>query len=41
MISVENDNSTDEKDKTGRMIVAISTKEITKPNESGNMKFGK
>jgi hypothetical protein len=37
--SVEDGNSTDGKDKAGRMIAAISTKELTKPN--GPRKHGK
>jgi hypothetical protein len=36
--SVEDGNSTDVKDKAGRMIAAISTKELTKPN--GRTKHG-
>ena len=37
-MSVENGNSIDEKNKAGRTIVALSIKELTKPN--GPMKHG-
>src|SRR5208282_5569757 len=38
--SIEDGNSTDGKDKVGRTIAALSTKEPAKPNGTGPMKHG-